>query len=54
MEWLAVAVQRAHVAVGCLDREEPELPGVVAVAVLAAAESAVVGAALITAVAEPR
>jgi hypothetical protein len=41
-------------AVCCLVRVEPELPDVVAVAVLAAAESAVVGAALITAVAEQR
>jgi hypothetical protein len=54
MEWLAVAVQRAHMAVGCLVRVEPVLPDVVADSVLAAAEFAVAGAVLVSAVAEKR
>ena len=53
MEWLVVVVQMAHTAVGWPVRVEPELPGAVAVAVLAAAEFVVAGATSVSAVAEP-
>jgi hypothetical protein len=48
VEWLAVAAQRAHVAVGCLARVELGLPAVgVAVAVLADAVPVVAASAAV-------